>query len=189
MTWTRWLPTFLAFPLGGYLALVLVGSLDGPLSAAAGGLLAGAAIGGIQWLVLRSQGISARWVPATALAMAAGTALAALLTGAGTELADLMVTGLIAGAAVGAAQATLLPGGPAAAATWAGVTAASWPLGWLATWAVVGLNADQGFFVFGSSGALIVTVVTGAALRRLLAAPAATRTVAATGARPATAGA
>jgi hypothetical protein len=35
MTLTRWLPTFLAFPLGGYQAFLIVGSLDGPLSAAA----------------------------------------------------------------------------------------------------------------------------------------------------------
>jgi hypothetical protein len=50
------------------------------------------------------------------------------------------------------------------------VTAASWPLGWLATWAVVGINADLGFFVFGASGALVVTVLTGLALRRILGA-------------------
>jgi hypothetical protein len=50
------------------------------------------------------------------------------------------------------------------------VTAASWPLGWLATWAVVGINADLRFFVFGASGALLVTVLTGLALRRMLGA-------------------
>ena len=51
---------------------------------------------------------------------------------------------------------------------------ASWPLGWLATWAVVGVNADMGFSVFGASGALLVTALTGLALRPLLAAPGAT---------------
>jgi hypothetical protein len=174
MTFKRWLPTFLAFPIGGYLALTTVGSLDGPVSAAAGGLLAGAVIGAGQWLALRSQGIGRRWVAYTGAAMAAGTALAAAVTGAGTELGDLMLTGAIAGAAVGAAQSTLLVRGGRASVAWTAVTAASWPLGWLATWAVVGINADRGFYVFGSSGALVVSVLTGLALRRMFAAPGAT---------------
>jgi hypothetical protein len=171
MTFKRWLPTFLGFPLGGWLAFATVGALDDPLTAAAGGLLAGAVIGAAQWLALRSRGIDRRWVAYTGAAMAAGTALAAALTGAGTELEDLMVTGLVAGAAVGAAQSTLLARAGLAPAAWIAVTAASWPLGWLATWAVVGLNADLGFYVFGASGALLVTALTGLALRPLLAAP------------------
>ena len=95
--------------------------------------------------------------------MAAGTAVAAVITGAGTEIQDLMVTGLIAGAAVGAAQGTIL----GATAAWTAITAASWSLAWLVTYAVVGVNADQGFFVFGSSGALVATLITGLALRSL----------------------
>jgi hypothetical protein len=170
MSFKRWLPTFLAFPLGGFLALETVGSLDDPLSAAAGGLLAGAVIGGGQWLALRSRGVGRRWVAYTGAAMAAGTALAAAVTGAGTELEHLMFTGLVAGAAVGAAQSTLLARAGLRSAAWTAVTAASWPLGWLATWAVVGINADRGFFVFGSSGALLVTILTGVALRGILAA-------------------
>jgi hypothetical protein len=177
MTFKRWLPTFLAFPLGGLLAIETVGSLDDPLSAAAGGLLAGAVIGAGQWLALRSRGIGRRWVAYTGAAMAAGTALAAAITGAGTELEDLMFTGLVAGAAVGAAQSTLLTRAGLASVAWTAVTAASWPLGWLATWAVVGLNADRGFYVFGASGALLVTVLTGLALRRMLAAPSAINVV------------
>ena len=95
--------------------------------------------------------------------MAAGTAVGAMVTGAGTELADLMVTGLIAGAAVGAAQGTILGAVPA----WTAITAASWSLAWLVSYAVIGINADQGFFVFGSSGALVATLITGLALRVL----------------------
>ena len=53
--------------------------------------------------------------------MAAGSALAAAVTGAGTESADLMITGLIAGAAVGAAQAPLLTRGLLASAAWTAV--------------------------------------------------------------------
>src|SRR3954447_19723960 len=84
MTFKRWLPTFLAFPLGGLLTIETVGSLHGPLSAAAGGLLAGAVIGTGQWLALRTRGIGPRWIAHTAVAMSAGMALASVITDAGT---------------------------------------------------------------------------------------------------------
>jgi hypothetical protein len=128
--------------------------------------VAGAFIGLGQWLALRSAGIGRHWIGSTAAAMAAGTALASVVTGAGTELGDLMLTGLIAGAAVGAAQGTIL----GQRAAWTAITAGSWSLAWLVTYAVVGINADQGFFVFGSSGAIVATLITGLALRTLRAA-------------------
>jgi hypothetical protein len=156
----RWLPTFLAFPAGGLITIATVGSLEGPVSGAVGGLIAGAVIGTAQWLAL---GTTKRWIAYTAGAMSAGTAVAAVVTGAGTELQDLMVTGLIAGAAVGAAQGTIL----GATAAWTAITAASWSLAWLVTYTVVGVHADDGFFVFGSSGALVATIITGLALRAL----------------------
>jgi hypothetical protein len=167
MTFKRWLPTFLAFPIGGEIAILAVGSSSSPVRAAAGGLLAGAVIGGGQWLALRSSGIGARWVAVTAAAMAAGAALAAVVTGSGTELADVMTTGLIAGATVGAAQSALLARGRGVSAAWTAVTAASWSLGWLATFEVI-VDIERGHHVFGSSGAAIVTILTGLTLRRVL---------------------
>ena len=47
-----------------------------------------------------------------------------------------------------------------------GVTAVAWSLGWLATWATI-VDIERGYVVFGSSGAVIVTVLTGLALRRV----------------------
>ena len=120
MSLKRWIPTFIAFPLGGLLAFETVGSVTNPATAAAAGLLAGAVIGAGQWLALRDR-VDARWVAVTAAAMAAGSALAAVATGAGTDTADLILTGAVAGSAVGAAQAALL-----GRAEWAAVTAASW---------------------------------------------------------------
>src|SRR5687768_17352939 len=118
MTFKRWLPTFLGFPIGGYLATQIVGSLHDPASAAAGGLIAGAIIGGAQWLALRSHGMTRRWVGYTAAAMAAGSALGATITGAGTEVADVMLWGLVCGAAVGAVQSVLLARGLRVSAAW-----------------------------------------------------------------------
>jgi hypothetical protein len=172
MTFKRWLPTFLAFPLGGLLAIETVGSLDGPLSAAAGGVLAGGVIGAGQWLALRQHGIGPRWVGCTAAATAAGGALAAALTGAGTGLGDVMLAGLLTGAAVGASQSTLLTRNRGFAAAWAAVTAAGWSLGWLATWVTI-VDVERGYHVFGGGGALVATILTGLALR-LLGAPDAT---------------
>ena len=43
-----WTLAFLGFPLGGLLALVLVGSVDGVASGALGGALASAVIGAAQ---------------------------------------------------------------------------------------------------------------------------------------------
>jgi hypothetical protein len=164
MTFKHWLPTFLAFPAGGLLAEA-VGGVHGPASAAAGGLLAGAVIGAGQWLALRGEGVSQRWIGRTAVAIAAGSAVAAAVTGAGTEMADLVVTGLIAGAAVGAAQAPLLPTGRI---RWAAASAAAWAAGWAMTTAV-GVDVEAGYQVFGSTGALVATVLTGLALRRAFA--------------------
>jgi hypothetical protein len=165
MTLKRWLPTFLAFPIGGWIAVAAVGSVDGPATAAAGGLLAGAVIGIGQWLALRSHGLDRRWALYTAAAMTAGSALAAAVTGAGTDVADLVLTGAVAGAAVGAAQAALLGSGRLA---WTAVTALSWALAWLVSSQVLAQQADEGFVVFGSSGALVATVLTGLALRRVV---------------------
>jgi hypothetical protein len=161
MTLKRWLPTFLAFPLGGFLAFETIGSVTNAGTAAAAGLLAGAVIGVGQWLALRNHGIDGRWPLVTAAAMAAGSALAVAATGAGTDTTDLILTGAVAGSAVGAAQAALL-----GRANWAVVTAASWALAWLISAGVLAQQADEGFVVFGSSGALVATVLTGLALRR-----------------------
>jgi hypothetical protein len=161
MTLKRWLPTFLAFPLGGLLAFETLGSVTDPASAAAAGLLAGAVIGAGQWLALRNHGIDGRWPLFTAAAMTAGSALAAVATGAGTEVQDLVLTGAVAGAAVGAAQGLLLH-----SRTWAATTAAGWALAWLVSAGVLAQQADEGFVVFGASGALVATVLTGLALRR-----------------------
>jgi hypothetical protein len=165
MTLKRWLPTFLAFPLGGFLAFETVGSVTDPASAAGAGLLAGTVIGAGQWLALRNQGIDHRWPLVTAMAMTAGSALAAIATNAGTEVQDLVLTGAVAGAAVGTAQGLLL-----GSRTWAATTAASWALAWLVSATVIAAEANNGFVVFGSSGAVVATVLTGLVLRdRVLA--------------------
>ncbi len=58
----RWVPTFLAFPLGGLLAMLLVGSLDDPLTGAAGGLLAASRRVAVAWTAITAASWSVAWL-------------------------------------------------------------------------------------------------------------------------------
>ena len=99
--------------------------------------------------------------------MTAGSALASVLTGAGTTVSALVVSGLVTGTVVGAAQGVLLARGRQVAAIWAVVVGAAWALAWFATSQVI-VDAERGYVTFGASGALLATVATGAAVHRIL---------------------
>ena len=164
-----WMLAFLGFPIGGELALIVVGPVEGAVSGALGGALAGAVIGAAQWLVLRRYlRVGPEWILATALGLAIGDALGALLTGAGTGIGALLITGLATGVAVGLLQwALFLRGGLLLASLWLPVVAIAWPLGWAVTWAA-GIDIERGYYVFGASGALVFAAVTGLAMLRML---------------------
>jgi hypothetical protein len=164
-----WMLAFLGFPLGGFLALVVVGSMEGLVSGALGGALAGAVIGAAQWLVLRRYlRVGPEWVLATALGVAIGDALGALITGAGTGIGALLITGLVTGVAVGLLQWGLfLRDRVLRASLWAPVVAIAWPVGWTVTWAF-GIDVERGYYVFGASGALVFAAVTGLAMLLML---------------------
>jgi hypothetical protein len=164
-----WMLAFLGFPLGGLLALVLMGSVEGAVSGALGGALAGAVIGAAQWLVLRRYlRVGPEWILATALGVAMGDALGALLTGAGTGIGALLITSLATGVAVGLLQWGLfLRGRLLVASLWVPVVAIAWPLGWTVTWAF-GIDVERGYYVFGASGALVFAAITGLAMLLIL---------------------
>lgn len=159
-----WMVSFLGFPIGGALAFLVVGSIEGVASAAVAGVLAGSVIGTAQWLVLRSRpGVRAAWIPTTAVGLGIGAAIGAALTGAETGIGSLVVTGFTSGLAVGALQWTLLRRHGRGAGLWPLVVTVAWPLGWTVTWAV-GVDVERGYAVFGSTGALVFAAVTGAAM-------------------------
>jgi hypothetical protein len=167
-----WMLAFLGFPLGGLLALIVVGPVEGAVSGALGGALAGAVIGAAQWLVLRRYlRVGPEWIIATALGVAIGDGVGALLTGAGTGIGALLITGLATGVAVGLLQwGIFLRGRLLAAGTagmWVPVVAIAWPLGWAVTWAA-GIDVECGIYVFGASGALVFAAVTGLAMLLML---------------------
>jgi hypothetical protein len=165
-----WMLAFLGFPLGGLLAFVLVGSVEGVASAALGGALAGAVIGAAQWLALRRYlRVGPEWVLATALGVAIGDGLGSSLTGAGTGIGALLITGLATGVAVGLLQwGLVLRGRVLLASLWPPVVAIAWPLGWVVTSVVIGINVERGFYVFGASGALVFAAITGLAMLLML---------------------
>jgi hypothetical protein len=157
----RWAATFLAFPLGGFLVLPLT-PVQSPLAGAAVGLATGAVLGLAQWWALRGKA-DWRWAAVTTAAMTIGTAAAAAVTGGPVSTGSAVATGLIAGAAVGAAQGVVLRRGIAVAIAWAGTVSLSWGLGWFLTANVI-TDVRDGFAIFGASGAAVVTLLTGVAL-------------------------
>jgi len=166
MSVLRWLPTFLAFPLGGLISLLVLGPSSSAGIALAGGVIVGASIGGAQWLAL-GRLAGPRWLVVTACAGGTGGLLAWLIVGPPTTMAAAAGTGLIIGAVVGIAQALVLPASRLARAIWASTVALSWMLGWVVTGSVI-VEIGRGYFIFGSSGAAIATVITGVVLRAIL---------------------
>ncbi|GAA4942375.1 hypothetical protein EV188_101174 [Actinomycetospora succinea] len=157
-----WLATFLGFPLGGLVA-ELAGPVDGPVPALLGGLVTGAVLGAVQALGLRVGRAPVpvlAWVVATGAGLAVGLLLGAGAVGYGVGLPALAIQVAVCGAVVGLAQAAILWRRLGAlAAAWPPVLAVAWALGWTVT-TLVGVDVERGYTVFGSSGALLVAVLT-----------------------------
>jgi hypothetical protein len=157
----RWIPTFLGFPLGGLIADLVSGPVNGLAAAIAGGLITGIVLGAVQSWGLGPAGPPARqWIGATAAGFTIGLGAGAAVVGYGTSMGDLVVQGAICGFAIGGAQSVVLWSrlGRLALA-WVPALGAIWALGWAVTTAV-GIDVEAQYTVFGSSGALVVTAAT-----------------------------
>jgi hypothetical protein len=166
-TWALWTAHFIAFPLAGLAGTAAGGRVDAPLAALLGGSVAGLVIGVAQVLASHGRLTFARWVPATALGMGGGLALGAANAEYGTTLQSLMLMGLVTGMVLGAAQAFALPRRARHRWLWAGAMPLMWAVGWGVTTAG-GLDLSRQNTVFGLSGALVFTAVSGLLLERLL---------------------
>jgi hypothetical protein len=148
------------FPIGGYVADLVVDGVDSLGAALAGGLIAGAIIGAAEWFALR-RWVSWLWIPATCAGMAVGLAAGAALVNYGTGRGDVVLLGAVTGVGVGVAQALVLvrrriPG----AFWWAVANPPAWALGWLVTSYVITTNVEEQFPNFGASGALVYGLLT-----------------------------
>jgi hypothetical protein len=162
--WTRWVATFVGFPLAGLAARAVAGNIDDVQSALVGGLVAGAVLGGVQAVALpRAAADAATWVAATAAGMALGLTAGTAAVGFTTDPPSLVVMGLLTGTGVGLAQAVTLRTAPARRLAWALATPAIWGLGWLITSQVI-VDADRQHANFGASGALVASLLGGLVL-------------------------
>jgi hypothetical protein len=148
------------FPVGGYIADVVVDGVDSVGAALAAGLIAGAIIGAAEWFASR-RWVSWLWIPATCVGMAVGLAAGAALAGYGTDRGDVVLIGAVTGVGVGVLQALVLarhsiPG----AFWWAVANSPAWALGWLVTSYVITTNVEEQFPNFGASGALVFGLLT-----------------------------
>jgi len=155
------------FPIGGYVADLVVDGVDSVGAALAGGLIVGAIIGAAEWFALR-QWVSWLWIVATTAGMAVGLAAGAALVDYGVDRGDLALMGAVNGVAVGVMQALVLarhriPG----AVWWAVANPPAWALGWFVSSYVISRNIDQRFPIFGASGALVFGLLTLFLLARL----------------------
>jgi hypothetical protein len=149
-----------SFPIGGYIADLVVDGVDSVGAALAGGLIVGAVIGAAEWFALR-QRVSWLWIPATTVGMAVGLVAGAALVDYGIGRGDLALMGAVNGLAWGVMQALVLarhriPG----AFWWAVANPPAWAVGWFVSSYVISRNIDERFPIFGASGAIVFGVVT-----------------------------
>jgi hypothetical protein len=95
--------------------------------------------------------------------MAVGLALAWVLFGSDIQITPLLARALVTGLCVGLAQAvvlrkTLTP------LLWTVAITLLWPLAWLITSTVIRQNLTNDYAVFGSSGAIVFTFLSGLVL-------------------------
>jgi hypothetical protein len=159
--WAWALAIILGFPVGGYVANLIVGAVDSVGAALAGGLIAGAVVGAAQWLALRRV-VPWIWVAATSIGMAAGLSLGAALVDYGIGRVDLMLMGAVTGACAGGLQAVVLARRRISGATWWAVAnPPAWALAWLVSSYVISANIEERFTNFGASGCLLFALLTG----------------------------
>jgi len=159
LRWAWPVAILVGFPIGGYVANILVGKIDSIGAALIGGLIAGAIAGGAQWLALRSL-VPWPWLVATSVGMAAGLTAGAALVDYGVSRGDLALMGAVTGLAVGGLQAFLLARRGSGAAWWVVVNPPAWALAWFVTTFVITKNVKEHFAVFGASGALVFALLT-----------------------------
>jgi hypothetical protein len=171
--WLLWILAFLSFPIAGVLAMFVV-PVTTPVRALIAGAIGGAALGLVQWLILKSRlpSLSVWWVAATSMGMAVGLAIGTAFLGSETAGSELLWRGAITGLCIGVAQGMILqrvlplP----QSVIWVGVVSLGWALGWFVTRAA-GIDLSLKWYVFGMSGALAFQLLTGLALYFLLRLP------------------
>ena len=167
LSWLIWTLGFISFPVAGIAAGAIAGPVSSPLAALVAGLVTGAVIGTGQWLASRRRLRASRWIPSSTVGMGLGLLLGATVVGFGTTLAELALMGGLTGLLLGIAQALALPPGTRHRWAWAVAMPALWALGWTVS-TVVGIVVEEQFSIFGSTGAVTFSALSGILLLSLL---------------------
>jgi hypothetical protein len=160
----RWVPTLLAFPIGGALAKIAFGGASNLGKSVGGGLIVGVTVGLIQFIALKKYGITTAWIAATAIAMVIAAVINSFAFSFKFDSASLTGSGLIAGLLVGIVQSLSQSRDMRFALTWTISTAIAWSLAWFITSKVI-VDPEAQYQIFGSSGALVATVGLGFVLK------------------------
>lgn len=163
----RWIPTFLAFPLGGLLVVLALGPIRDPLAAAVSGAMVGATLGLAQWWALKPFGTTFDWAWATAVALMMASPIAWATVSFSTSIESLTIWGLISGSIVGLAQALSQRLAIARVLGWAVMVSGTWGLAWFISANVI-VDAEASYSIFGSTGALTATSLLALFLNPLL---------------------
>ena len=99
--------------------------------------------------------------------MGLGLLLGATVVGFRTSLADLAVMGALTGVVLGVAQTVALPARTRRRWWWAAAMPLLWALGWTVT-TLAGIPVEEQFTIFGASGAVTFSALSGLLLYRLL---------------------
>jgi hypothetical protein len=146
-SWLIWTAGFLAFPIAGVAGGAVAGRVDDPIAALVAGVITGAVIGAGQWLVSRGR--------------------LRTVVGFKTSLADVAVMGAVTGLALGVAQTLALPARARYRWAWAAAIPLLWALGWVVT-TLAGIPVEEQFTIFGASGAVTFSALSGLLLYGLL---------------------
>jgi hypothetical protein len=163
----RWVPTLLAFPIGGAIAKFAFGGASTTMKSVGGGLIVGLTVGLIQFFALKKYGVSTSWITATAIATTVAALINSYAFSFKFDSASLTGSGLVAGLLVGIAQALTQSRDSKFAVVWTISTAIAWSLAWFITSKVI-VDAEAQYQIFGSSGALVATVGLGIVLKYAL---------------------
>ena len=160
----RWVPTLLAFPIGGALAKLAFGGASNLGKSVGGGLIVGITVGLIQYLALNKFGISTSWVGATAIAMVLAAVINSFAFSFKFDTVSLTGSGLVAGLLVGIAQSISQSRDVKFVFVWSISTMVAWAIAWFITSKVI-VDPEAQYQIFGSSGALVATVGLGVVLK------------------------
>ena len=163
----RWVPTLLAFPIGGALAKLAFGGASNLGKSVGGGLIVGITVGLIQFVALKKFGINTSWIAATAIAMVLAAVINSYAFSFKFDSASLTGSGLVAGLIVGIAQSLSQTRDIKFILVWSFSTMVAWALAWFITSKVI-VDPEAQYQIFGSSGALVATVGLGFVLKYAL---------------------